>query len=46
MGKLDEFLTGKSGYFRENEEDNFPWTSKEQSVWYALMTVEDGKIHR
>lgn len=45
MSKFESFLSGTDGYFRKNAEDQFPWASSAtHSVWYALMTVEDGKI--
>lgn len=44
MGNFDAFLTSPDGYFRLNAEDQFPWAaSSTHSVWYALLTVEDGK---
>ena len=45
MGKLDKFLGGCAGYFRENEENDFPWDAMSGSgVWYSLFVVENGKI--
>ena len=32
------------GYFRVGEEDEFPWQSREKSVWYALFVIENGEI--
>lgn len=44
MGILDSFTSEIQGYFRCNDEESFPWTSIDRSVWYALITVECGKI--
>jgi hypothetical protein len=46
MGKFDAFLAdGVHGYFRHGAEDEFPWSSTAKSVWYAVVTVENGRIH-
>ena len=45
MAKLDKFLGGCSGYFRENQEDAFPWDYT-SGIWYSLFVVEDGKIEK
>ena len=44
MGKFDSFLCETPGYFRHSSGENFPWTLKGKSVWFALQTVEEGKI--
>lgn len=44
MAKLDKFLGGCSGYFRENCETEFPWDCTDRGVWYSLFVVEDGRI--
>jgi hypothetical protein len=45
MSKFAEFISDVDGYFRVNSEDQFPWAmSGTHAVWYALLTVEDGKI--
>ena len=47
MGKLDKLLGGCGGYFREDEENDFPWDSRSGSgVWYSLFVVENGKIEK
>lgn len=46
MGQLSQFLVGTPGYFREGEEQTFPWKSTDKSIWYALLVVEDGHIQR
>ena len=46
MGKLSNLLTDTPGYFREGEEDNFPWSITSRAVWYSLLTVEEGQIQR
>ena len=46
MGKLNEFLSQVDGYFREGEEDNFPWEETRKTVWYALLTIEENKIKK
>jgi hypothetical protein len=45
MGLLDEFQSLVPGYFREGEEERFPWSAT-NGVWYALLCVEDGKLVR
>lgn len=46
MGKLDGFIGQVDGYFREEEEENFPWEQTSKEVWYALLVLEDNKIER
>jgi len=46
MAKLKGFLGQVPGYFRENEEDNFPWENTSRVVWYALLVKEEGKIEK
>jgi len=46
MGKLSDFLVGVPGYFREGEDESFPWGRTDKAVWYALFVVEGGKIER
>ena len=46
MGKLDSFVAGKSGYFREGAEDEFPWERTDKGVWYSLLSIENGQIAR
>jgi hypothetical protein len=45
-GRLSTFLTEVPGYFRCGEESIFPWHTVESSVWYSLLTVEEGHICR
>ena len=44
MGKLDEFMGGCAGYYRENQEKDFPWHATGKAVWYSLSVCENGKI--
>jgi len=44
MGKLSDFLVGVPGYFREGEDESFPWGRTDKAVWYALFVVEGGKL--
>ena len=44
MGKFSHLIDGKQGYFREGEEDEFPWNRTDRKVWYSLFTVEEGRI--
>ena len=46
MGRFTEVIAGIPGYFREHEEEAFPWSNTGRSVWYALFVVESGKIER
>jgi hypothetical protein len=49
MGMFDLFLyrhTNVHGYFREGAEAEFPWSDTSKAVWYAVLTVEDGRIRR
>ena len=46
MRKLANHIVGQPGYFREGAEDEFPWGRTDKSVWYAILTVEDGRIER
>lgn len=46
MRRLDEFVAGQPGYFREGEEDSFPWDRTDRGVWYCLLVVEEGMIER
>lgn len=34
------------GYFRINEEEEFPWGMTNRIVWYALFIIKDGKMTR
>lgn len=45
MAKLDKFLSGKSGYFRHEAEEEFPW-SQTRGVWYSLLVCENAKIEK
>ncbi len=46
MGELAEFLSDVPGYFREGAENQFPWSSTDRFVWYALLNIENGQIVR
>ena len=46
MGNLSKFLVGVPGYFRDGEEEHFPWTATGATVWYALFVVENGKLEK
>lgn len=46
MGKLGKFIAGQPGYFREGEEESFPWDCTDRCVWYSLFVVEGNKIER
>ncbi len=46
MGKLSEYISGQPGYFREGEEEVFPWSRTDKGVWYSLLTVEQGRVER
>jgi hypothetical protein len=46
VGKLDRFIAGQPGYFREGDENGFPWDRTDKGVWYSLLMIEAGRIER
>ena len=46
MSELSDIVNGASGYYRTGEEDNFPWSVKSKTVWYALIVIENGNLQR
>jgi len=46
MGNLDFFVSEVQGYYRHDDKASFPWASTGSSVWYTLITIENGKIQK
>ncbi|MEY2167538.1 hypothetical protein [Rhodanobacter sp. FW106-PBR-LB-2-19] len=46
MGMLDKFLDRVPGHFQYGREADFPWSSRDRSVWYALLVTEPTGIER
>lgn len=46
MRRFSKYIAGTPGYFREGEEEQFPWNLTDRSVWYALLVLESGKLER
>ena len=46
MGTLDKYLDQVKGYFRVGEDESFPWSETNKTVWYALIVQEEDKLVR
>ena len=44
MGKINRYLGPVPGYFKTDRETEFPWSSTDRSIWFALFVVEDREI--
>jgi hypothetical protein len=41
---LSKYLSAVPGYFRENGDNELRWDVRSSSLWFALLTVQDGRI--